>query len=72
MEDKKRICELLLPVLKETRVGGWIKNLEYIPDGPLGDEYVAVTFTNMHFTKKISVSGDSGIAMIRDIARELM
>lgn len=65
MEDKKKICDLLLPVLQETRALHNLVDLEYIPD----QDAVLATFPNG--VKRATVEFDSGISMIRDIINQI-
>lgn len=64
MEDKQKICDLLLPLLKETRAFSDLDDLEYIQD----QDCVLLTFANRHVCR-VNVAMDSGIAMIRDVIR---
>lgn len=67
-EDKQKICDLLLQALNATRDGYDISSLEYKKHDGL--EIVEITFdagTKLH----ANVTYDSGIAMIRDIVRQL-
>ena len=66
MEDKHKICDLLLAALKETREAGDITSLNY--DG--GKEIVTVEFEGGG-KRRINVAMDSGTAMIRDIMNGL-
>lgn len=66
MEDKKKICRLLLQTLQETRAGADLLDLQYDPDS----EVVTMVFVS-GYKRKICVECDSGIAMIRDITRGL-
>ncbi len=68
MEDKTRIVAELLPVLQLTRMFSDLKALEYGASN--AGEYVTATFDN-GFQKRVNVSGDSGVAVIRDIIGQL-
>lgn len=68
-EDKRAICEALLPVLQMTRQLNDLTGLEYSSASPEGVEYVTALFREGR--KVINVSGDSGIAMISDIISRL-
>ena len=63
-EDKKLITQKLFEVLKITRCGYNIADMEYITED--GDEYVIVKFDN-GYMKYINVTADSGKAMIKDV-----
>ncbi len=67
MEDKSKICDLLLPALQATRNLHDLEDLEYIPE----QEAVLATFAS-GATKKANVSMDSGTAMIRDIIAQIV
>lgn len=71
-ENKLKICELLLPVLQETRYGSDIVGLEYSSLPGLGkfDEAVRIKWEN-GYTQIVNVTADSGIAMIDDIIRRI-
>nr|DAT27079.1 MAG TPA: hypothetical protein [Bacteriophage sp.] len=62
MEDKQKICDLLLPLLKATRAFSDLDDLEYIQD----QDCVLLAFAN-GYVRKVNVAMDSGIAMIRDV-----
>ena len=66
MENKKRICAMLLPVLQETRAGCDLFDIRYDPD----TETVELVFT-AGYKRKIDVAADSGLAMIKDIVHQL-
>lgn len=67
MEDKNRICRLLLPALQETRTLHDLTALEYIPESGI----VAATFSHKYH-KEVNVEGDSGVAMVKDIVKRLI
>lgn len=67
MEDKQKICDLLLPALQETSNLQDLENLTYNED----KETVVATF--WYGRKKIiNVHMDSGTAMINDIVRQIV
>lgn len=68
MEDKQKICDLLLPALQATRNLSDLVGLEYIKDEN-GTETVRVTFggVSVEAYLEIDVTADSGTAMIQDI-----
>ena len=66
MEDKQKICDLLLPVLQAIRAFYDLDDLEYIPEQGI----VIATFAS-GATKKANVAMDSGTAMILDIVRQI-
>lgn len=67
-EDKEKILEKLFQALVLTRAGWNLMDLEYKRDG--GFETVTAVFANGH-KKQINVSCDSGIALIRDVCRQI-
>lgn len=67
MEDKQKICDLLLPALQETSNLQDLENLTYNENS----ETVIATFC--YGRKKIvNVYLDSGTAMISDIVRQIV
>lgn len=66
MEDKSKICRLLLPALQEMRALRELVGLEYIPE----KECVVASFQDKA-PKSICVACDSGIAMALDILKQL-
>lgn len=69
MEDKAAICKALLPVLQMTEFLADLADLQY-ERGEDGFEQVRAIFNN-GAEKKVNVSCDSGVAMIRDITKRL-
>lgn len=67
MENKQRICELLLPALQETRNLYDLANLTYDEER----EIVIAEFTS-GYTKRANVAMDSGTAMISDIICQIV
>lgn len=67
-ENKYKICDLLLPALQATRDLWDLKSLTYEKNGD--KETVIAEFISGHI-KRANVSMDSGLAMIRDITRQL-
>ena len=67
MENKDKICKLLLPVLQETRNLHDLTNLEYKPV----EQEVVATFES-GYKKTANVAADSGTAMIQDILRQIV
>ncbi|WP_346961161.1 hypothetical protein [Faecalicatena contorta] len=67
MEDKQKICDLLLPVLQVTHNLRDLVDLEY---DPFADKVIA-TFASGD-TKIANVAMDSGTSMIRDIIRQIV
>ncbi len=65
MEDKQKICDLLLPAVQATRGGSTVERLEY-------DEKQDVVFIYFrHGVRVANTECDSGIAMIRDILKQI-
>lgn len=69
-EDKAKICEMLLPVLQQTRNLSDLVGLKYERVGER-QETVTATFDN-GFQKRANVSIDSGTAMIVDIIKQIV
>lgn len=67
MENKQRICDLLLPTLQATRNLEDLISLEYNAES----ETVLATFSN-GYTKRANVAMDSGTSMIRDIIEQIV
>ena len=70
IEDKQKICDLLLPALQATRDAADLTELEYENDEVNQRELVTATFIGGGF-RIINVSMDSGTAMIKDIINHL-
>jgi hypothetical protein len=66
MEDKQKICDLLVPVLQETRNLKDLLTLDYDAE----KEVVTATFLN-GVEKHANVAMDSGTSMIRDIIEQI-
>ena len=66
MENKQRICDLLLATLQATRYFDDLIALDYNEQ----TEIVIAGFSNGRF-KFANVAADSGIAMIRDIIKQI-
>ena len=67
IEDKQKICDLLLSVLQATHNLRDLEDLEYDPD----NEKVIATFASGDI-KRANVALDSGTSMIRDISRQII
>ena len=68
MENYQAICDTLCSTLRLTRQFDDLESLEHIQDGK--ERYVVAKFDG-YYTKRIRVTMDSGIAMIKDILRNL-
>ena len=66
MEDKKEIVMLLKHLLRATRAGEDIEQMELSDNG----EKVRITFSNQYI-KDVNIAMDSGIAIIMDVAKAL-
>ncbi len=68
-EDKQAICNALCAALQLTRAGADIERLVYhrVP----GEEYVFIDRAGNH-RDFVNVACDSGVGMIRDIAKALI
>lgn len=67
MEDKQKICDLLLPALRATNNLSDLEALEYDAD----HERVHAIFTR-GYQKIANVSMDTGTSMIRDIIKQIV
>lgn len=67
MENKQKICDLLLPALQQTRNLWDLAALEYDEK----TEIVKATFVN-GYMKTVNVNMDSGTTMIRDIVGQIV
>ena len=68
MENYQVICNWLCGALQRTRQFDDLESLEHIKEGE--ERYVVASFDG-NYTKRIRVTMDSGIAMIKDILRNL-
>ena len=66
MEDKKEIVMLLKHLLRATRAGEDIEQMELSDNG----EKVRITFSNQYI-KDVNIAMDSGIAIIMDVSKAL-
>lgn len=66
MENKQKICDLLLPALQATENLNDLIDLEYIPE----QDIVLASFPTGN--KKANVAMDSGTNMIRDIIEQIL
>ena len=69
-EDKAKICAQLLKLLRMTRDQEALVELEYRKYDDTYDEVVHVMYRSGR-TQDINVTADSGIALIRDVMRDL-
>lgn len=70
MEDKRKVCELLLSALQATDKGRDIVSLDYCSNEFTDDEHVDAVYA-YGYIKRIDVTADSGFAMIRDIIEKI-
>ena len=68
MENYQVICNWLCRAHQRTRQFDELESLEHIKEGE--ERYVVASFDG-NYTKRIRVTMDSGIAMIKDILRNL-
>ena len=68
IENKAKICSALCETLKLTRAGEDLTALQYIQKEDR--EMVILVFNDVHYIK-VDVTADSGIAMMKDILKEL-
>ena len=67
-ENKPEIVWDLCKLLRKTRHGSDIAMMEYAKEGY--GEYVLITFDG-GFQKKVDISADSGIAIIKDVLKNI-
>ena len=67
-ENKPEIVWDLCKLLRKTRHGSDISMMEYVKEEC--GEYVLITFDG-GFQKKINISADSGIAIIKDVLKNI-
>ena len=67
-ENKNEIVQDLCRLLQKTRYGDDITGMEYSEERY--GEYVYVTYNN-NCQRKVDISGDSGIAIIKDILKNI-
>lgn len=67
-EDMQIILDYLLPALQQTRGGRKIVSLAYAVEP--GRETVTITFQSGG-TRRVVVTGDSGVAMIYEVIRAI-
>ncbi len=68
MENKERITHQLMLCLLATRAGEDISDMSYFKGS--GDEWVNITFKDGSWIP-VSVTADSGIALIKDVIKSL-
>ena len=68
MENYQAICNALCSTLRLTRQFDDLESLKHIQEGE--ERYVVAKFDG-NYTKRIRVTMDSGIAMIKDIVNHL-
>ena len=68
MENYQAICNALCSTLRLTRQFDDLESLKHIQEG---EERYAVAKFDGNYTKRIRVTMDSGIAMIKDIVNHL-
>lgn len=67
MEDKREILVHLKWLLKATRAGSDVDNLLLSND----EKTVSIVF-NSGYSKDVNIEGDSGIAIMQDVAKALL
>lgn len=67
-EDKAKIAKMLGALLKKTREYEDLESMQYETDGK--EEWVIATFKD-GYRRRVCVTANSGIAIIRQVAREL-
>lgn len=66
MENKIKICKLLLPLLQATRAGEDIESLTYFTNQ--NNEFICIKFKT-GYKRNVNITADSGIAIIIDVLK---
>ena len=64
------LCQRLLKLVQATRAGADVIDIEYFSNVHTDDAHVDITWAS-GFTKRVDVTGDSGIAMINDVLKHI-
>ena len=64
------LCQRLLKLVQATRAGADVVDIEYFSNNHTDDAHVDITWASGH-TKRVDVTADSGIAMIKDVLRHI-
>ena len=62
------LCQRLLKLVQATRAGANVVDIEYFGNDHTDDAHVDITWANGS-VKRVDVTCDSGIAMIKDVLR---
>ena len=62
------LCQRLLKLVQATRAGADVVDIEYFGNDHTDDAHVDITWANGS-VKRVDVTCDSGIAMIKDVLR---
>lgn len=71
IRQKQEVINALEVAIRTTREGKHIAKLIYSGDENLANERVVIVYDN-DYTKFVNVTGDSGVAMMQEVLRELM
>ena len=64
------LCQRLLKLVQATRAGADVIDIEYFGNDHTDDAHVDITWVSGH-TKRVDVTADSGIAMIKDVLEQI-
>ena len=64
------LCQRLLKLVQATRAGADVIDIEYFSNDFTDDAHVDITWAS-GYTKRVDVTADSGIAMIKDVLRHI-
>ena len=64
------LCQRLLKLVQATRAGADVVDIEYFGNEFTDDAHVDITWAS-GFTKRVDVTADSGIAMIKDVLEHI-
>ena len=64
------LCQRLLKLVQATRAGAEVVDIEYFGNNHTDDAHVDITWASGS-TKRVDVTADSGIAMIKDVLEHI-
>ena len=64
------LCQSLLKLVQATRAGADVIDIEYFGNDHTDDAHVDITWASGS-TKRVDVTSDSGIAMIKDVLEQI-
>ena len=64
------LCQRLLKLVQATRAGADVVDIEYFRNNHTDDAHVNIIWASGHI-KRVDVTADSGIAMIKDVLEQI-